>query len=237
MTHNQLEYWANVETRRANLARERETNRSNQVNERETNRHNLETEAQGRTNLSELGRHNRAGEIETRRHNKATENVALGNLSLGRDQLAELRSYHNRSIDLDRSKYNLDVDRFSRYKYDQDLGHAEENARNATSNRKITSERESRDKDLTYKYVDLITSTTSDLLGDFLGGKRYFRGNTSHRTGNSKSTTKQGGSKYGSYTSGKQYKKVGNAEQAQRKSRAHNSKGKRIQDWSKGLEW
>lgn len=33
MTRNQLQYWANEETKRSNLAKEREANRSNLVNE------------------------------------------------------------------------------------------------------------------------------------------------------------------------------------------------------------
>lgn len=94
MTHNQLQYWANLEAARSNRAREGltymqnlETNRSNLVNEgikrdtlSETTRHNVATEDLGNRQLSETKRHNVATESNTafanqeqRRHNLVTE--------------------------------------------------------------------------------------------------------------------------------------------------------------------
>lgn len=57
MTRNQLTYWANLETARANRAKEQETYRANTLNamvERaklgEVNRHNVEAERETRAN-------------------------------------------------------------------------------------------------------------------------------------------------------------------------------------------
>lgn len=59
MTKNQIEYWRNAETKRNNLAIEKETNRANLAREKwqnktaeETERHNRETERLGRDQFS-----------------------------------------------------------------------------------------------------------------------------------------------------------------------------------------
>lgn len=87
MTEIQLKYQANVETNRANLARENqarnelsETNRHNVATEGEAVRHNKVGEGLEAAKVKETGRHNRASEKiskdtlkETKRSNKARE--------------------------------------------------------------------------------------------------------------------------------------------------------------------
>lgn len=68
MTQNQLTYWANQETARANLARETETNRHNVADETETHRANVADE-------TERARSNRARENETNRSNLRNEQI------------------------------------------------------------------------------------------------------------------------------------------------------------------
>lgn len=68
MTQNQLTYWANQETARANLARETETNRHNVETETETHRANV-------ANETETHRSNRARENETNRSNVRNEQI------------------------------------------------------------------------------------------------------------------------------------------------------------------
>lgn len=96
MLATQVQYWANVENRRHNLATEAqsvnelaETIRTHKVNERisqqtqeETARHNLAQETLGWFNANEVQRHNQVGERlgwstldESSRHNKATEGI------------------------------------------------------------------------------------------------------------------------------------------------------------------
>lgn len=81
MTANQINYWKNVETERANRALEDHNARSL----RETGRHNLVSENQNWANLAELGRHNRSVEAETGRHNLISE---------GHDYMSSLGSYY-----------------------------------------------------------------------------------------------------------------------------------------------
>lgn len=86
MTHNQINYWANKEVQRHNVATESETQRHNLATEGETSRHNVQTEGVDIGKLSETQRHNRATEIqsanelgETRRHNIAQEGIGWTN--------------------------------------------------------------------------------------------------------------------------------------------------------------
>lgn len=72
MTRNQLQYWANQEIKRSNLANERETHRNNVITENEIGRHNVATER-------ETSWHNRVGEREVNRHNLASEKIDRAN--------------------------------------------------------------------------------------------------------------------------------------------------------------
>lgn len=76
MTQNQLQYWANVETARANRAREQENYRHNIASETENVRHNKGTE-----NIqSDSNKYNYLGKLadvrERTRHNKVEEGRA-----------------------------------------------------------------------------------------------------------------------------------------------------------------
>lgn len=66
MTKNQLQYHANLETQRHNLATEQETKRSNLAEETENYRSNLARE-------QENFRSNTAKELENNRHNVVSE--------------------------------------------------------------------------------------------------------------------------------------------------------------------
>lgn len=90
MTHNQIEYWKNVETNRHNVVTEKETERSNRAREYETNRHNVVTEG------IDIGRLQ-----ETNRHNLAIEGLTQGQLDLGWANLE-----HNRDILSETSRHN-----------------------------------------------------------------------------------------------------------------------------------
>lgn len=68
MTQNQLTYWANQETARANLARETETNRHNLEDEKERHRANV-------ANETETATANRNREYETNRSNVRNEQI------------------------------------------------------------------------------------------------------------------------------------------------------------------
>lgn len=76
MTANQIAYWNNQETIRANQAREKETHRANVAKEAETNRSNVAQETE--TNRSNLAR-----EGETHRHNQWDEGIRLANAITG----------------------------------------------------------------------------------------------------------------------------------------------------------
>lgn len=94
MTQNQLKYWANVETQRANRAMEsenfrhnvtseNETRRSNLAREGETNRHNLVAEQLSGRQLEETKRSNRAQErLGSERNAISASNVRLGYANL-----------------------------------------------------------------------------------------------------------------------------------------------------------
>lgn len=84
MTSVQVQYWANKEQQRHNMATEGETYRHNVVTENqnqqsitEVARHNRATEDIQYGNLFETKRHNLATEKEVTRHNVATENEAV----------------------------------------------------------------------------------------------------------------------------------------------------------------
>lgn len=88
MTDIQLKFWAQNETQRHNYATEaqaaselNETRRHNIAGERETQRHNLRTELQTDSMLVENVRHNMATEHETTRHNEQMETIGFGNLN------------------------------------------------------------------------------------------------------------------------------------------------------------
>lgn len=96
MTANQLKYWENKETVRANLAREQENTRHNRVAEAvtanqlvETKRHNKVTEQQSGQKINydyALGQSTLA---ENKRHNQATEATNLLNVSASYANVAE----------------------------------------------------------------------------------------------------------------------------------------------------
>lgn len=83
MTKNQIEYWRNVETKRNNLITEIETKRANQAKEAETLANNLRQ-------IEELKRHNREMELLTR---QAQDETARRNLE--QERLALLTHYEN----------------------------------------------------------------------------------------------------------------------------------------------
>lgn len=114
MTSNQIAYWSMLETKRANLERERnnrdvtsETIRHNKVYEGETQRHNRSEESIGWGNLQETSRHNKVGEHqnrlalkESKRHNRVSEDQ-------GQQSINENRRHNVRTENL--SKYNYDL--------------------------------------------------------------------------------------------------------------------------------
>lgn len=74
MTSNQIAYWTLEETKRANLAKERENNRTNLANEEIRRQTNQINQSIGYGNLSETRRANLAKETELNRHQVRTEN-------------------------------------------------------------------------------------------------------------------------------------------------------------------
>lgn len=71
MTANQIAYWNMMESKRSNLARERETYRSNVARETETHRNNTATEALTGLRDAETKRNNLARLAEEKRNNIA----------------------------------------------------------------------------------------------------------------------------------------------------------------------
>lgn len=134
MTSNQIAYWNMLETRRANLERERnnrdvtsETIRHNKVYEGETQRHNRREESIGWGNLQETSRHNLAYEKETRRHNVVGErqnkfalreskrhNIATENLSKYNYDLQHSDRIYSANLNYDSSMYRTNQDVASR---------------------------------------------------------------------------------------------------------------------------
>lgn len=103
MTKNQLQYWADKEVARSNLAKEAETQRNNMARLEEERRHNLETEAISKENikiaqmnLNELNRSNQAREAENTRSNTANESIRRDSNAIGFSQLGETIT-HNRA--------------------------------------------------------------------------------------------------------------------------------------------
>lgn len=73
MTRNQLTYWANKETARANAAKEAENERHNRVSEVETERSNRANEAE------DVRRHNQQYEVEkVTGYTSGFKNIAQG---------------------------------------------------------------------------------------------------------------------------------------------------------------
>lgn len=134
MTSNQIAYWNMLETRRANLERERnnrdvtsETIRHNKVYEGETQRHNRNEESIGWSNLQETSRHNLAYEKESHRHNVVGErqnkfslkenrrhNIATENLSKYNYDLQHYDRVYSANLNYDSSIYRTDQDVASR---------------------------------------------------------------------------------------------------------------------------
>lgn len=164
MTRNQILYQQNVETKRANVARETETNRSNVVNERENERSHRAVEAEtARHNQAyeqETQRSNLAKELENNRHNVTTEtlqyqanteqarsnranealkheaNVVANNSSI-RSADAQIKSA---TIGAQSRQYAADASLYgTQYRSDTDAAIAEENRK---SSEKINSEKE-----------------------------------------------------------------------------------------------
>lgn len=84
MLNTQVQYWANVEQKRHNLATEKQTDATIQ----EQKRHNVKTETQTDTSLAETARHNVVQEQfnwanleETARHNVQSEQLGWSTLS------------------------------------------------------------------------------------------------------------------------------------------------------------
>lgn len=109
MTLNQLKYWENRETIRANKAQELENSRSHKAQEAETARHNREMERQGvsQLNLStltldETRRSNQARELETSQHNREQERINSTANYLRQAELNETERTHkmNENINL-----------------------------------------------------------------------------------------------------------------------------------------
>lgn len=141
MTSNQIAYWSMLETRRANLERERnnrdvtsETIRHNKVYEGETQRHNRSEESIGWGNLQETSRHNKVGEHqnrlvlkESKRHNRVSErqnqqsinenrrhNIRTENLSQYNYDLQHQDRVYSANLNYDSSMYRTDQDVASR---------------------------------------------------------------------------------------------------------------------------
>lgn len=102
MTHNQIAYWANVETKRSNRANEKERHRSNLANERETHRANVTREE------------------ETERHNRATEGISqqeadthAGQLSLAQLQNRQAQYWQTLDYNL-KNRQQSEVERSNR---------------------------------------------------------------------------------------------------------------------------
>lgn len=103
MTQNQIQYWANQETARANRERERQTDyinresaRHNVAVENENQRHNYATETQARADLSERTRYNRSYLAETQRHSKRAEQLEAAKRDIERMQVAANVDYNSR---------------------------------------------------------------------------------------------------------------------------------------------
>lgn len=123
MTQNQLRYWENQETIRANLAREKETYRSNLAKEVETNRHNLAIEgltsqqnAIAWANANELQRSNKAKEVENLRHALQTEQLSLLQISESQrhNQVSEgIILQNNIASQNESNRHNLATEQFN----------------------------------------------------------------------------------------------------------------------------
>lgn len=102
----QVNYWRNQETKRHNVAVEKQE----KANLKETRRHNRKDERLGRDTLRENSRHNKVWEGETHRHNLAGEaelhrhNVAgeaLGWSTLNEDMR------HNAALEAEQHRHNV----------------------------------------------------------------------------------------------------------------------------------
>nr|AVX53306.1 putative ORF1 [Marmot picobirnavirus] len=88
MTKNQLEYWAQQETKRSNLA-----------NLAEVNRHNLAVERLTAANQSEAARHNTASEAEAHRANVQSEQIRRDSNAISWSGLTETVQHNRASED------------------------------------------------------------------------------------------------------------------------------------------
>lgn len=105
MTKNQLEYWRNEETKRANRA-----------TESEEKRHNLAMEGHNARSLIESGRHNRVTEAETGRSNRANEYLKSQSNTIALNQLGENRRHNmatetNDLLKIEQQRYATDEQR------------------------------------------------------------------------------------------------------------------------------
>lgn len=131
MLATQVQYWGLKETERSNKEQERlkqeaqaEAKRHNLTSEKqgwssiqETHRHNYATETLERAKQRETGRHNLEQEKqgwssinEQARHNVEQERISWGNLSLGKNQLAE-SIRHNQAVEMENQRHNAAFER------------------------------------------------------------------------------------------------------------------------------
>jgi len=103
MTQNQIQYWANQETARANREREaqnrfinQESARHNVAVEAEDRRHNTASEGYARADLAERSRYNRANLAETERHSRRTEQLEAAKRDIERMQTLANIQYNSR---------------------------------------------------------------------------------------------------------------------------------------------
>lgn len=131
MTQNQIAYWDYVESRRANLERERnnrdvtnESIRHNRVYEGETKRHNQQGEQLGWANLGETKRHNVSQEKTNRksvnesiRHNKQSERLGWSNLGESRRHNIQSENLGWSNL-LETNRHNVASESNDRYRAD-----------------------------------------------------------------------------------------------------------------------
>lgn len=100
MTRNQIAYWQNVETKRANLEKESQIRRVNT----ETERSNLERERLNRYNAKVDAYMREMQRIETHRSNIAREQLQQQQNDINRDYNTKVLSNRKREIEVEQSK-------------------------------------------------------------------------------------------------------------------------------------
>lgn len=142
MTSIQVQYWANQEQKRHNIAMEGETYR-----------HNVVTENQNQQSLTEIARHNQVNETlgylnlaETSRHNQQVEGIQ-------RDTLEESRR-HNIATERETHRHNVAAESISRTQATASMIQAEAARKNADTNEKrVASENQLRAAQLQYQQL------------------------------------------------------------------------------------